>query len=154
MALLSDKTDEVIAARVITLHDRNVHFSSEDFESDAMKKIVAIYNHITAKCNIYDHYNVDELFHFFGFGVHRDYRRKGIATKVMKAAVALVKNMNIGSVVIQGEGTANGSKRIYEKLGFEILAEVVYDDYKVNGEIVFKNMGDEKFERLYGKIVC
>ena len=39
---------------------------------------------------------------------------------------------------------------MFEKLGFETLAEVVYDDYTVDGKIVSENLGEHKSEKLYG----
>ena len=54
---------------------------------------------------------------------------------------------------MKGEGTSNFSKRIYEMLGFDVLVEFMYEDHKENGKIVFKNTGDNKSIKLYGKVI-
>ena len=41
-------------------------------------------------------------------------------------------------------------KRLFEKVGFEMLAEVVYAEYKVDGKVVLSDKGDHKTERMYG----
>ena len=38
-------------------------------------------------------------------------------------------------------------------LEFDNLAEVIYDNHKENGEVVFKNMGDNRSVILYAKLV-
>lgn len=60
----------------------------------------------------------------------------------------------VRSSVIQGDWTHNNSERIFEKIRFEILSEGCYENYKQNEEVVFKDMGNEKSVRLYGKFVC
>jgi hypothetical protein len=45
-------------------------------------------------------------------------------------------------VCIKGEGTSNYSQRIFEKFDFEAIHTMKYDEYKIDGEIVFKNTGD------------
>ena len=67
-------------------------------------------------CNIFEHYGVDDVIHFYGFGVHGDFRRSGIGEKLMKAALSFVRNLDLGNVVIKGEGTSDYSKRVFEKL--------------------------------------
>lgn len=71
----------------------------------------------------------------------------------MRAAVFFIRNLELGDVVIKGEGTSNFSKRVFEKVGFEVLAEVVYADYKVDGKIVIHSTGEHKTGRLYGLFV-
>ena len=67
----------------------------------------------------------------------------------MKREIDFVKDLEMGNV-IRGEGSSNFSQRIYEKLGFETLLEIQYEDYKQDGEFVFKNTGEHKPEKVYG----
>ena len=155
LVLIADATDEVIACRVtnMTEKSRKVLEKMKTMKTEQIKILIDLINHLKSLCNTLSHYDVENAVHFFALGVHKDYRRRGIGGKVMSAAVELVKQLDLGPVVVTGEGTSTYSQRIYEKLGFETNAEVIYDEYKVNGELVFKNMGDQKSMRLYGKVV-
>jgi len=74
--------------------------------------------------NIYKKYDVEEGIHFTGLTVDKKYRRRRFGFNLMKAAVQLVEELNIRPIVIQGEGTSNFSKRIFEKIGFESIGQV------------------------------
>ena len=65
----------------------------------------------------------------------------------------MVKNFELGPILLRVEATSNFSKKIFEKLEFDNLAEVIYDNYKENGEVVFKNMGDNRSVILYAKLL-
>jgi hypothetical protein len=49
------------------------------------------------------------------------------------------KELGLSPVCIKGEGTSNYSQRIFEKFDFETIHTMKYDEYKIDGEIVFKN---------------
>ena len=44
-------------------------------------------------------------------------------------AMSFVEHLDLGPMVVTGEGTSNFSKRIFEELGFDTLAEIMYADY-------------------------
>ena len=71
----------------------------------------------------------------------------------MQASLVFIRNLISGTAVVTGECSSNHSKRIYEKLEFDSLAEIMFEDYKVAGEIVMNNTGEHKSMRVYGKIV-
>ena len=152
--LVSNTTDVIIAARISNI-------SEKDVDSDAMKnlkntKLVTIFNFLTQKdkeLNAYDKYRVDKVVHFVMLGVDRRYRRRGIATKIMNAAITFYAEIGIEPVVVKGEGTSDFSKRIYEKFGFETLHEFPYVDYKIDGEVVFKNTGEHKSCKIFSKMI-
>lgn len=152
LALVSDTTGEIVAVRVAHVAKAKPN-EKVVFKSNNLNKIFDLFGRLEDLCNPFHHFNVEEAVGFITLGVHRDYRQKGIGTIIMRAAVELVKNLGLGPVVIKGEGTSSYSQRIYEKLNFSVLSEVVYEEYKENGEIVFKNMGIHKSARLYGKVV-
>lgn len=84
---------------------------------------------------------MDETISFFSLSLLKGYRHRGIETKLMKCAVAFVKEIG----VMEGDGTANYSERIFQKYRFEILSEVIYEDYKENEELVFKDCYESNF---------
>ena len=112
--------------------------------------LVDVMAELDRRCNVFDHYHMDEVFQFFGLVVHRDNRRRGIGKKLMRAAVFFVQNLDVGDVVIKGTASSNISQRLYEKFGFEMLSKMTYDDYKFEGEHVLSDTGENKTQKLYG----
>ena len=68
-------------------------------------------------------------------GVHRDYRRCGLAR------VLTLKSMQIarehGCAFVHCEAIALGSQRLYEQLGFETAGVLEHDEWTVDGKRVF-----------------
>ena len=151
--MVSDTTDQIVAIRISHIAKRSEPWDIESIESDGLRKFLGLTVALNKLCNVYDHYNVDEYIGFFALGVHKHYRRQGIGLKIQKAAVAMVKNFEIGPILVKVEATSNFSKKIFEELGFDNLAEVFYENHKENGEVVFKNMGDHKSVILYARLV-
>ena len=153
LALVSDSTGEIVGVRANHIISKAVKLDKTHIKTEGIRKFINFIQYLDSLCSVFDHYNVEEVFHFLALGVHKDYRQRGIGTKMMKAAVTLVENLGLGNVIIKGDGTSNYSKRIFEKLGFDMLLEVKYEDYKENGDVVFKNMGEHKSFKVYGKKV-
>ena len=150
IALVSVETGKVVGDRVIKLETRNDTHDLSALKSDVLRTCINIMNELDRRCNIYDHYRVDHVVHFYGICVHSDYRRRGICEKLMRGAVCFVSHLDLGDVIIKGEGTSVFSQQVFEKIGFETLSEVVYADFKLDGEIVTSGLGEHKLERLYG----
>lgn len=72
----------------------------------------------------------------------------------MQAAILFIKSMNLGRpYLVKGLGDSNYSKRIFERSGFDCLGEIMFDDYKVDGEQVITNTGEHKSIKLYCQMV-
>lgn len=153
IALISSLTGEIVGLRVIRIGSRDDKFDPEKIKSQAFRKAMGLYEYKNENFNAFKHYGVDEAIEFFGISVHKDHRRKGIGLKIMQAALLLISSMRIGTVVAKGDCDSNYSKCIYERLGFDILGEIMFDEYKVNGEIVISNTGEHKSLKAYGKII-
>ena len=100
-------------------------------------------------------YEVEEVFDLFGLGVHRDYRKKGLGLKLMKAALIMFKTINPGPslVVVKGDASSIYSKKIYDQLGFQTIGELLMADYKEDGVSVISNTGDHKKYTIYAKAI-
>ena len=153
IALISSKTNEIVGLRVIRLAKKENKFNPDDFRSTAVRNMLHFFEYINKTSDVFQYYDVDEIFEFFGLSVHRDHRRKGIGLRLMKAAIVFLSSMNIGPAVMKGSCSSNFSKRIYEKLDFEQLLEIKYDDYKVDGETVINNTGQHKSVKMYAKTI-
>ena len=151
IALVLSQTGELIGGRIIKVNNRQENkLPISTFKSEAMKKFAYISTEADKRCNIFDHYNVEEVLHFCGIAVRRDFRQRGIGYKLMRAAVLFIRSLELGTVVIKGDGTSLHSQRLFEKTGFEKLSEVVYSEFKMDNEIVVQNTGENKSEIRYG----
>jgi hypothetical protein len=70
---------------------------------------------------------------------------QAIISPVLSAGLMFCKEIGFDTVCIKGEGTSNYSQRIYEKFNFETIHTFKYDEYKINGEVVFKNTGEHMY---------
>ena len=64
-------------------------------------------------------------------------RGRGVGTKLVEEMLAMAKEHNFKSICVTVSSAF--SRKIYEKLGFEVLHEEVYEDFEMDGERVFVN---------------
>ena len=149
IALVSCQTQEIIGGRVITTANRDDN-DDFDFKSKPTQLGIDVMAELDRRCNVFDHYTVNDIFNFFGLVVHRDYRRMGIGEKLMRAAVFFIQNLGLREVIIKGTASSNISQRLYEKVGFEMLSEMIYDEYRFEGVQILSNTGENTTQKLYG----
>jgi ribosomal protein S18 acetylase RimI-like enzyme len=147
--LISDKTGEIIACRTIVIGKKGVSIDLSQINNEKTVKIVEFVRYKRDEMDVYKRFNVDTAIDFVALGTHRDYRRQGIATKMFQAGLMFCKEIGFDTVCIKGEGTSNYSQRIYEKFNFETIHTFKYDEYKIDGEVVFKNTGEHKAMKVY-----
>ncbi|CAC5384626.1 unnamed protein product [Mytilus coruscus] len=151
LLLISDKTDEIIACRTIILAHRVESFDFSKLKNDKLVKLLKFLNHKNEEMDVYKRFNIDTCINFVFLGTHKEHRQQGIAFKIFQAALQFSKELGINPVCIKGEGSGVYSQRIYEKSGFETLHTFKYDEYKVDGDIVFKDTGIHKSTKVYVK---
>ena len=154
VALVSMETNRIIGVRIIRVSKRGSKVEPEQEKSEPVRKLlrfVAFYNENL--CDVFQHYDVDEVFSLFQLTVQRDYRHKSLGFKLMQAALIFISGLNIGPYVVRGNCTSNYSKRIYERCGFDTLGEIKFEDYKDNDEIVVKDTGEHKSFQMFGKVL-
>ena len=156
LMLVDEETDEAIAFRTI------MHIFKEDKSdrksegeepkvSDELKILKPFLLYCDKQADFFDHYGVTEAYRFLSLGVTQKYQRRGLATKIFHAAIDMVRNFGFDQIHIKGEGSSNFSKRIYEKEGFDILYEHMYDEWEVDGIKPLLNTGEHKSLKIYGK---
>ena len=105
------------------------------------------------RCNIFQHYKIEEAVYIGEICTHRHFRRKGFATKILKAAMKLLKQLDFNGAVVFADVTSKFSQRVFEKVGFDTLTEVMYSKFTENGDIVCKDMGQHNSIRLVAKMI-
>ena len=119
IALISSCTGEIIGILIIGIAKSKDKIDTAKFRSEPLRILFELMKHGLEMCIPFNHYAVEEILENFGLGVHKAYRRRRIATNVMKMAMSFVENLDLGPMVVKGEGTSNFSKRIFEERGFD-----------------------------------
>jgi len=78
-----------------------------------------------------------QIFYFHAIATSTNARRKGIGTKLIEHSLELAKRF--GYRIVRGFVSSDYSRRIYEKLGFQVLRCVKFIDCEVNGEKLLVN---------------
>lgn len=152
LLLISDKANKIIGARTIKVEaSEGQPLNLNNIQNKKVCKAITFLRHKNAEMDVYKYFGVDCAVHFINLVIHKEFRQKGLASTLMKAALLFVKDIGLEPVCINGEGTSNSSQKIYEKFDFELLHTVNYEDYKVDGEIVLKDTGDNKTCKFYVK---
>lgn len=102
------------------------------------------------QADFFGHYGVDEAFHFLAMAVRDTYQQQGLAGKIFKVAVNMIRYIGHIPTYIKGEASSNYSKSIYAKHGFQQLFENPFDSYKIEGHIVIAHTGEHKSMKFYG----
>ena len=87
----------------------------------------AVHDFALANFNLFERYNfADKILIAYGLSVSKQYRKKGIATEILRSRIPLCKALNIPltSTVF----TALGSQKPAEKIGFKVDYEITYKE--------------------------
>lgn len=76
---------------------------------------------VVAFLSIEVHREQDEYIYLDDFSVSKDYRNYGIGTELIKKAEEYAKSIGISSVILHVEKSNLAARRLYERMGFEIL---------------------------------
>ncbi|XP_058820401.1 arylalkylamine N-acetyltransferase 1 isoform X2 [Topomyia yanbarensis] len=104
-------------------------------EHPKFKMIMALMDYVDERFNIFDlHKDIDRLLDVKIMSVDTRYRGMGIAGKLTDRTMECVKEKNIKLVHVLC--SSHYSARVMEKMGFEEVYNLPYQDYLVNGEQV------------------
>ena len=150
VAIASLETGKVVSWLIVTVVGK---FDKIYVEEEKNRDWFSIIGHAEEESNIFQKYTVEEAIYFAYLCTRRGFRGNGLGTKVMEATINLLKNLGLEDSIIFGEGSSKSSQRVFEKCGFEPIYEILYSDFKVNEETVFKNTGGDTTYKLYTQMV-
>jgi len=109
--------------------------SAETCEHPKFKKILSLMDFIEANYNIFDAYpNTDVILDGKVLSVNTNYRGLGIAGQLTEATLGYMRANNIP--VMHVLCTSQYSARVMEKLGFNEVYSLKFEEFKVNGKVV------------------
>lgn len=108
---------------------------ADNCDHPKFKKIMALMDYVDENFNIFDLYqDVDRLLDIKIMSVDSNYRGLGIAGKLTDRTMQYVKDNNIKLVHVLC--SSHFSARVMEKMDFQEVYKLPYQDYLVNGEQV------------------
>lgn len=100
----------------------------------------AVHDFALLNFNLFEKYTfADHILIAYGLSVNKKYRRRGVATEILRARIPLCRSLRIPltSTVF----TAAGSQKPAVKIGFKVDYEISYEELsKVNCEFDFSNL--------------
>ncbi|XP_067002725.2 uncharacterized protein [Anabrus simplex] len=108
------------------------------FEGGPTKTVLAALEYISGKVDVFQRYGVNEYMTAMGLSVHPAYRGQGIGIELLRARFDLGRAVGLKLTVTVF--TAISSQILAHRIEMEVLAEVAYNDYLQDGQVVFPNM--------------
>ncbi|XP_052818608.1 uncharacterized protein LOC128244632 [Mya arenaria] len=150
IAAVNEVDGDIMAIRTTRITRKTDFVDPGTFQNQGLKRLFLIFNHCDQKADFFNRFGITEALHFYGLGCADKYQHQGLASKLFKAAIDMVRYLDIPDVYITGEATSNYSKKIYENAGFVELFEQSFATFKVKGEVVVPNTGIHKSMKKYG----
>ncbi len=94
--------------------------------------------------------------------IHPNYRRKGIATKLMKSAINYIQKRKLSRAILQVVSTNTPAKDLYSNLGFKKFESIIYLVAEIDSfwkprdveDVIVKNFENGDIEAVYSLIKC
>ncbi|PSN32095.1 hypothetical protein C0J52_23915 [Blattella germanica] len=100
--------------------------------------------------DIFNLYGVEEYMSAFGLFVHPDFRGQGLAVHLLKARFPLAQALGLKATMTFFSPVAAQVASV--KAGMELIKEVVYEDYKEDGKVVFPNIKNRSMKIMGARI--
>lgn len=126
LACFKKNCGEIIGLNMVCVITSN---DFKDFKLDVRKENTwkAVHEFALVNFNLFDRYKfANSILIAYGLSVSKDYRRRGIATEILRARIPLCKALEIP--VTSTVFTAIGSQKPAEKIGFKVDFEISYGE--------------------------
>nr|CAD7569782.1 unnamed protein product [Timema californicum] len=121
------------------------------FKGEALRKAILLLEYSDNLVDVFEKYNVNEYMTALGLSVSREFRGQGLGLELLKTRSDIGRAVGLKLTVTLFTGVASQVQA--ERAGFELLAEVNYEDYKVDGEVVYPNTKTKSFKLMAMRIV-
>lgn len=114
------------------------------------KKLTKIFNFLDwlkRDLDVQKEYKVEEWGDIMILACRSDIRVPGLGTALVKEGIRVMEDR--GFTVFTGTATSHFSGRIFQKLGFHEVSAQSYDEYRVDGEVIFKTTAPHTHARQF-----
>nr|CAD7407023.1 unnamed protein product [Timema cristinae] len=120
-------------------------------KGEALRKAILLLEYCDNLVDVFKKYNVKEYMTALGLSVSREFRGQGLGLELLKTRLDIGRAVGLKLTVTLFTGVASQVQA--ERAGFELLAEVNYEDYKVDGEVVYPNTKTKSLKMMAMRIV-
>ena len=99
IAIVSKVDSKIVSGIIMAIANKNYKITLEQKNNEIWYRFVEF---LERQYNVFQHYQVGEAVDLAYLCTHKDFRGKGLARSVMKAAVCFLKNLNISGLVLHG----------------------------------------------------
>ena len=140
--MLEPGTNKIIAILVTDIEAKHhKEILVPDFINDeALKRDIQLENHVSEIADIFQKLGIDEILHFQYLSVHRNYRNQGVASQLLGFCLKMYEYLGISPLYAKVLCTSNYSRKVFEKNGFERVCGLNYNEYYVDGVLVYPKM--------------
>ncbi|XP_069700390.1 uncharacterized protein [Periplaneta americana] len=150
LAAIEEGTGKLVGLvlnRVNGLLDHTRSFSRiRMMKGEAFNNVMELRCFMHKNFDVFEHYNVDQFFRFYGICVKRSFRDKGVGMGLLKASLNLARLM--GQTVAMGIFTCVQSQQMAEKLGMVMHYEIEYSQWIKNDDLVFDDPGAGNYSAM------
>lgn len=140
MAIDTAKDDAIVgvrAHRVVNRDDPKEERPppNDEKEMDPCAPLLDLVDTAFLRYNPWKELTIDKLLYFKFLIVHPDYRGRNIAARMTEFTFDFMRREKIPVAFVLA--TSVYSQAVFKKTGFQVVDEIKYEDYKVNGQRVF-----------------
>lgn len=136
MAVDTSKDNKIVGVRAHRVVKRDEKDSWDPPEEQSTKKIFDFVDYAYKQFDPWSKFQeIDSLIDCKFLAVHRDYRGRNLSVRMMEFMFEFMRREKIPLVFVLVSGKF--SRAVMEKLDFENVFEMSYEDYRVDGQRVF-----------------
>lgn len=140
--------NKVVGLLLQRIERREDQKETKDKEEES-HPVLRLVDYAVKRFNPWEKLEEDVILDLDVLSVHRDYRGRNISVIMMEASFELMRKEKICLAYVMV--TSAFSRAVFLKSGFQIVDEMDYVDYKVNGEVVFEPA--EKIHRGFATLI-
>lgn len=142
----------IAGANLTGISYKTDHYSYDMFKGHATRVIVRdILEYASYIVNVYEHYGVNKYMTALGLCVDPAFRGQGLGLEILKARFDLGRA--VGMEVTMTAFTGPASQILAHRVGMDVLAEVMYEDFKdEDGKPVYPNIKSKSCKMMACRI--
>lgn len=151
--LAEDSTGKLIGVRLAKPRTpEDVDNLNIDIPKTTLDRMWRMVYDLALNANTFERFGVEKIMHSMVLGVDKDYRGKGLGTQLYKENMKLAKEL--GYTVYTCDCTSLFSAKACLRLGFDIIYEIAYTDYKDEKDVqIFRPSPPHDKLRVLAKVL-
>ncbi|XP_063239450.1 uncharacterized protein LOC134540563 [Bacillus rossius redtenbacheri] len=140
----------IVGANMLGVATRADKSAKQQFSGGPTRKIVGLLDRLDSMADPFQKYGVQEYMSAFGLSVAEEFKGQGLGQELLRARFDVGRAVGLKLTVTAF--TAIESQVLATRLGFEVLSEVAYQDYKVDGQVVFPDIATRSAKLMAKRI--